>query len=190
MSNFDISQLDWKDINWKNFEKFIYYALEREGFKNTEWFGVSGGDNGRDICATTYEELPLNLSYKRRWIFQCKKWSKLPNKALIRDEAEEAEVHNPDFWVLVIPLPIHARYYEQLAAVQSRFNFEIKVIPLHEIEKLIEKHRDLLNVLLHGTIISPEVQKEILDVIPQKNGVEEEVVEETITLKTSKLEEE
>ncbi|MDQ4680181.1 hypothetical protein, partial [Stenotrophomonas maltophilia group sp. RNC7] len=103
---------------------------------------------------------------------------------------EEAEVHNPDFWVLVIPLPIHARYYEQLAAVQSRFNFEIKVIPLHEIEKLIEKHRDLLNVLLHGTIISPEVQKEILDVIPQKNGVEEEVVEETITLKTSKLEEE
>lgn len=186
MTNIDVSKIDWTKIAWQNFEKFIYYALEKEGFRNTRWFGVAGGDDARDICATTYEELPLNLGYERTWIFQCKKWAKLPSKALIRDEAEGADAHDPDFWVLVIPLPIHAKYYDMLNDIQKKFNFDIKVIPLHEIEKLIEKHNDLLNVLLHGTIISSEVQ----NTIQTGNTVKEEIkedIKETIVVKTSQL---
>ena len=156
-----LGAIDWTKIHWRNFEKFMFYALQREGFCNTLWFGIGGGDDARDITATTTEILPLNLSYKRKWIFQCKKWANLPQKSLIREEAEVASEHNPDFWVLIVPFPIQAGYNEKLDHVESKMDFAIKVIAIHEIEMLIEKHKDLLPVLLKGDVLSDEVVKSI-----------------------------
>ncbi|MGH0808963.1 restriction endonuclease [Bacillus toyonensis] len=153
--------IDWSKIHWRNFEKFMFYALGREGFSNTLWFGIGGSDDARDITATTLEELPLNLSYKRKWIFQCKKWGSLPQKRVIHEEAEVASEHDPDFWVLIVPLPIHARYYRQLAHIESKMDFSIKVIAIHEIEMLLEKHKDLIHVLFEGHVLSDEVVESI-----------------------------
>ncbi|MEV5038875.1 restriction endonuclease [Peribacillus frigoritolerans] len=70
--------IDWTSVDPKHFEKFVYYTVSKLGYRNREWFGRGGGDRGRDVLAYSFEELPFNLGYQRKWIFQCKRWLKFP----------------------------------------------------------------------------------------------------------------
>ncbi|MBU5677792.1 hypothetical protein KQI88_15340 [Alkaliphilus sp. MSJ-5] len=65
--------MEWSLISHTQFEKLTFSILSYNSFLNIEWHGNGGGDKGRDIVAYTFERLPLNLGYKRKWIFQCKK---------------------------------------------------------------------------------------------------------------------
>ncbi|WP_255259308.1 restriction endonuclease [Bacillus toyonensis] len=71
--------INWDTVNPRHFEKFIFHVLAKKGFKNREWYGRGGSDRGRDVVATYYVELPFNLGYEQKWIFQCKRVKKCHN---------------------------------------------------------------------------------------------------------------
>lgn len=148
--------VDWKKVNPSHFEKFIYHTISNLGFKNRQWFGRGGGDRGRDIVATTYEELPFNLGYERKWIFQCKKWAKMPTANIIMNEIHTAAQHSPDFWVLVIPVDLSANQIDFMQHLNQNFPFKIIVIPLSSIEEIIRVYPETKEILLSGTFIESE----------------------------------
>jgi len=151
--------INWKEIDPTNFEKFIAYLLEKLNFHNITWFGKGGGDKGRDIVAYTTEYLPLNLSYQRKWIIQCKRWSKFPSNTQIFNEIDTALEHKPDFWVLAIPLDPTANkidYIENISKNYRNHNFKTKIISLNDIEKLLFKFPESKNILLKGSVLEDE----------------------------------
>lgn len=147
-----IELINWREVKARNFEKFIYHFLESEGFENRKWFGQGGGDRGRDIVATRHEKLPFNLGYNRKWIFQCKKWSRMPRNIDIVNELMTASQHKPDFWVLVIPVEPSASvidYFNELDR-NNPFNIRVILIPLVAIEEILHKRPELRHVLEKG----------------------------------------
>ncbi|WP_342489183.1 restriction endonuclease [Cytobacillus sp. FSL W7-1323] len=144
--------INWKEVNPTDFEKFIYYILPKIGFRNREWFGRGGGDTGRDVVATTYEELPFHMGYERRWVFQCKKWTAFPQKNIIVNEILTAEQHEPDFWVLVIPVNLTASQIDYISYLNKNNNLKIQVIPLVAIEEIIIAYPETKELLLTGTL--------------------------------------
>jgi hypothetical protein len=145
-----INLIQWSNIKARNFEKFVYSMLGYEGFKNLKWFGKGGGDEGRDIIATRYEELPFNLGYERKWIFQCKKWAKMPTSNKIINEIATASQHNPDFWVLVIPVDPTSSMIDFFERIEQSYRFKIILIPLAAIEGILHKYPRLINLLENG----------------------------------------
>lgn len=148
--------IQWERVNPTHFEKFVYYTISKLGFKNREWFGRGGGDGGRDVVATTYEELPFNLGYERKWIFQCKKWAKMPANYLIVNEILTASQHSPDFWVLVIPVDLTASQIDYIRHLNKSYSFKIIVIPLSAIEEIIRVYPETQNILINGTLLEEE----------------------------------
>ncbi|RKD25138.1 hypothetical protein BEP19_04800 [Ammoniphilus oxalaticus] len=144
--------IDWGKIDARNFEKFVYYSLGFEGFRNLQWMGKGGGDAGRDIVATTYEELPFNLGYERDWIFQCKKWKRMPSQNVIFNEISKAAQHHPDFWVLVIPVDPTAGMIDFFKRIEINYNFKTILFPLSSIESIVYKYPDLKHVLENGNL--------------------------------------
>jgi len=144
--------IDWKTIDARYFEKFIYHALGYEGFRNLLWFGRGGSDKGRDVVGTTYEELPFGLGYERKWVFQCKKWAKMPSPGTLFDEISKASQHVPDFWVLSIPLNATSDMIDYLSRLEHNFRFKIILMPLVAIEEIIHKYPQLVNVLKYGDL--------------------------------------
>ena len=140
--------IDWKEVDPRNFEKFIYHALKIVGFKNREWFGRGGGDQGRDVLATWYEELPFDMGYQRKWIFQCKRWRRMPSQGSIYEEISKAAQHSPDHWVMVIPLDPTSSVIDYLS------NFKISMNPLSQLEEIVNEHPELVNILINGNLIS------------------------------------
>lgn len=144
--------INWKSIAPNNLEKFIFYTLSKLGFNNREWFGGGGGDRGRDIVATTYEELPFNLGYERKWIFQCKKWAKMPQRHIIMNEIATAAQHSPDFWVLVIPINLTSSQLDYINFLNQSQPFKIIVLPLVAIEEILFAFPETKNILLNGEL--------------------------------------
>lgn len=144
--------INWSDINPRYFEKFIYFLLGREGYRNISWYGRGGGDGGRDVAATTYEELPFGLGYERKWIFQCKKWSKMPSPGNILNECAKAKQHKPDFWVLAIPVNATANMIDYFNNLGDSYNFKTILIPLEKIEEMLHKYPELIGVLETGNL--------------------------------------
>jgi hypothetical protein len=145
--------ITWSEINPKHFEKFIYYTLSKIGFTNREWFGRGGGDRGRDIVGTTFERLPFNLGYERKWIFQCKKWAKMPPKNMIINEILAASQHSPDFWVLVIPIELTSSQLDYINHLNNNYEFKIIVMPLAAIEEILHDYPETINILINGSLI-------------------------------------
>lgn len=142
--------IQWSKVTSRHFEKFVYYALGYEGFKNLKWLGKGGGDEGRDIIATRYEVLPFNLGYERKWIFQCKKWAKMPTSNKIINEIATASQHYPDFWVLVIPVDPTSSMIDFFVRLEHSYKFKIILIPLAAIEGILYKYPELNCVLENG----------------------------------------
>ncbi|WP_339192034.1 restriction endonuclease [Paenibacillus sp. FSL E2-0230] len=142
--------LNWVDIDPRYFEKFVYRALQLEGFHNMEWHGRGGADRGRDVVAFSTEVLPFGLSYEIKWIFQCKKWRKFPSHAEILNEVSKAEQHSPDIWVLVIPVDATSSMIDYFKFLQNSKSYKVKLMPLIDVESIINKHPKLEKVLLEG----------------------------------------
>jgi hypothetical protein len=149
--------IDWKKVNPTNFEKFIYYTLSKLGFNNREWFGKGGGDGGRDVVAYTFEELPFNLGYGRKWIFQCKRWKRMPDKTTILNEILTAKQHSPDFWVMVIPVDLTADQIDYFNFLDKSNPFKIIVMPLAAIEEIIYTYPETKNILINGNLIEGSI---------------------------------
>ncbi|USK46360.1 restriction endonuclease [Cytobacillus oceanisediminis] len=145
-------EINWKEVNPTDFEKFIYYILPKLGFRNREWFGRGGGDRGRDVVATTYEELPFNIGYERKWVFQCKKWATFPQNHIILNEISTAMQHSPDFWVLVIPVNLTASQIDYIQFLNKSYDFKVQVIPLVEIEEIVRTFPETKELLITGTL--------------------------------------
>lgn len=145
-----IRLINWKEVQASNFEKFIYHSLGFEGFKKREWFGRGGSDRGRDVVATRYEDLPYGLGYERTWIFQCKKWRRMPNNLQIQTEIATAAQHHPDFWVMVVPLNPPANTIDYFKNLQRSYPFKIILMPLVAIEEILHKRPELRHVLEKG----------------------------------------
>ncbi|KON88872.1 hypothetical protein AF332_20095 [Sporosarcina globispora] len=148
--------IDWEKVHPTHFEKFIFYTISKIGFKNRQWFGRGGGDRGRDVVATTYEELPFNLGYERKWIFQCKKWVRMPANHIIMNEILTASQHSPDFWVLVIPVDLTASQIDYIQFLNQSQPFKIIAIPLSSIEEIIRVYPETKDILINGTLIEGE----------------------------------
>ncbi|QUW23373.1 restriction endonuclease [Sporosarcina sp. Marseille-Q4063] len=144
--------IDWKTVDPRYFEKFIFHFLKELGFRNREWFGRGGGDRGRDVCATWYEELPFGMGYQRKWIFQCKRWKTMPSTGDIYEEISKAVQHQPDHWVMVIPLDPTSSVIDYFIKMELNFGIKLSIIPLSQLEEIIVEFPYLLSVLTEGYI--------------------------------------
>ena len=133
--------------------------MEKLNFHNITWYGKGGGDKGRDVVAYTTETLPLNLTYQRKWVIQCKRWSRFPTKNQLFNEISTALEHKPDFWVLAIPLDPSADkidYVESLSENYSNHNFKTKIITLRDIETLLYNYPEAKQILMKGSVLDNE----------------------------------
>lgn len=146
--------IEWENVDARHFEKFVYHALNDLGFTNREWHGRGGGDRGRDVVATWTERIPLGLSYQRKWIFQCKRWKKMPSQNQIFSEVATAMAHKPDHWVMVLPLDPTSNvidYFHQLEqSIYENRNVKLSIIPKAQLEELLTQYPHLMNVLKEG----------------------------------------
>lgn len=145
--------INWTKIKPINFEKFIVYIIANIGFHNVEWYGNGGGDKGRDVVAYTFEELPFNLSYQRKWIIQCKRWSRFPTKGDILNEVASAIEHKPDFWVLAIPLNPTPDKIDYVESLGSNYSIKTLILPLNVLEKMVYRYPESAKILLNGSLI-------------------------------------
>ncbi|CAM4298003.1 MULTISPECIES: restriction endonuclease [Bacillus] len=152
--------INWDKVDARHFEKFIFHVLGRKGFKNREWYGRGGGDRGRDVVANYYIELPFNLGYEQKWIFQCKRVKKMPQPSQIYNEIATAKQHDPDVWVLVTPHNPTTSVYDYLHNLEHNMGFKLIVFSLAELEEIIHEHRDLKHVLTHGHLPGEEGEDE------------------------------
>ncbi|MFS1519447.1 restriction endonuclease [Bacillus sp. SCS-151] len=145
--------INWKQVDHRHFEKFVYSILRRMEFKNIQWFGRGGSDQGRDVVAKTYETLPFNLGYERKWVFQCKKWATMPNNSTIVNEIITVnELHSPDFWVMVIPVDLTSSQLDFIESLNRNYPFKIIIIPLVHIEEMLFEFPETKNILINGDI--------------------------------------
>jgi len=147
--------IDWKQVDPRNFEKFVYHAIGRVGFKNRKWFGRGGSDKGRDVCATWYENLPFGLAYEKKWIFQCKRWKRVPTNLQIYEEITKAIEHEADHWVMVIPLDPPSNLIDYISNLEKKLQREgikLGIIPLAQIEEILHTYPELRNILIEGNL--------------------------------------
>ncbi|WP_017154366.1 restriction endonuclease [Bacillus bingmayongensis] len=152
--------MDWNSINPRHFEKFIFHVLGKKGFKNREWFGRGGGDKGRDVVAKYYVELPFNLGYEQKWIFQCKRVKKMPQQSQVYNEIATAKQHHPDAWVLVTPHNPTANFYDYLHSLEQSMGFKLIVFSLAELEEIVHENKELKHVLIYGHLPEDEGEEE------------------------------
>ncbi|KZE65984.1 hypothetical protein AWM68_06285 [Fictibacillus phosphorivorans] len=145
--------IEWDKVNARYFEHFIHYALGKAGYINRDWLGRGGGDGGRDVVADTFEQLPFSVGYMRKWIFQCKRWKRMPTTTQIINEINTAAQHHPDFWVLVIPLDPTASVIDFLKKIQVNYNFKLIMMPRANLEEIIHTYPESLNILREGTLL-------------------------------------
>lgn len=147
-----VIMVKWNEVDPRHFEKFAYHFLQELGFRNRKWFGRGGSDKGRDVWATWYEELPFGIGYERKWIFQCKRWKRMPTNGQIYDEISKAAQHNPDHWVMIIPLNPTSDVIDYFEVMQNHFKFKLSIVPLAQLEEIINEYPKLINVLKEGVL--------------------------------------
>lgn len=147
---------EWENIEPANFEKFVYHLIINQNFKNVQWFGRGGGDKGRDVIGDYIEELPLGITIMTKWIFQCKRWRRMPSKNDILNEISKVAEHHPDYWVLVIPVDPNANFHDFLKQMEANYNFKLFIIPLIQIEKLLSERMEYREVLVEGKFKNSE----------------------------------
>jgi hypothetical protein len=145
--------IKWEEVSGKNFELFMYHVLGRINFRNREWHGEGGSDKGRDIVAFTYEELPFNLGYERKWIFQCKKRKKMPNIIEIGNDIVTASQHEPDIWVLALTFTPTSNQMDNIRNIAKKhLNSRCCIMIKADIEEICKANPDLINVLYNGEL--------------------------------------
>ncbi len=102
--------VSWDLVSDSEFEKLAFFLLKEEDFYNLKWFGRGGGDKGRDkgrdLVGFTYEEPITGQRHEKKWVIQCKHYTKPLNKSVLKEDLAKAEQHNPDYWLLSTNLPL------------------------------------------------------------------------------------
>lgn len=142
--------ISWNEVEPENFEKFVYHLIIDKNFKNVRWFGKGGGDKGRDVIGDYIENLPLGITVVTKWIFQCKRWRRMPSKNDILNEIGKVAEHRPDYWVLVIPVDPNPNFYDFLKQMEANYNYKLLIIPLIQIERLIIENPQYKEILVEG----------------------------------------
>ncbi len=134
----------------------MFHALGKAGYTNREWHGEGGSDKGRDIVAFTYETLPYNLGYERKWVFQCKKRKKMPSLTEITNDMLKAASHKPDFWILVLSFNPTSNQmdtiYQSAEIYLDKTKTKCRIIILAEIEEILYSSPELIDVLYSGKL--------------------------------------
>lgn len=139
--------IDWSKVSGNQFEEFVFFLLGKNGFKNRQWFGKGGGDKGRDLVAFTNDVLPLGLELKRKWVVQCKRWTKFPSKHVIDEEISSAKEHEPDYWLLVTSADPSPDLLDYIDSFNKKCGFGVFVISRIHIEELLSQDAELKSYL-------------------------------------------
>jgi hypothetical protein len=116
----------WLNLTPQEFEEFCYSILERNGFKNLQWYGKGGGDKGRDIICTKSEAPLPGLEKPRRWVVQCKHYAKAKvTKALMQEWLAACREHRPDRVLLIVSQSLTAGLKDWLESIRPEYTFEI-----------------------------------------------------------------
>lgn len=67
------------------------------------------------------------------------------------NEAYTVQEHNPDYWVLVIPVDPSPDKIDYFSVIEKNVNFKMVVIPLTQIQEILYRYPELKHVLLYGS---------------------------------------
>ena len=98
-------------------------------------------------------------NHQRKWVIQCKRWKNFPTTTQIFNEISTALEHQPNFWVLAIPLDPSANqldYVENIAEKYKSYKIKTKIITLREIENLLYCFPEARQILLEGSVLENE----------------------------------
>lgn len=139
--------IDWNKVSGNQFEEFVFFLLGKNGFKNRQWFGKGGGDKGRDLIAFKTEIFPFDIELQRKWVIQCKRWSKFPSKHIIDEEISSAKEHDPDFWLLVTSADPTPDQLDYINSFNNKCTFKLFVISRIHLEEILSKDMELKSYL-------------------------------------------
>lgn len=115
---------------WQNFEDLIVsYFRETEGY-TVEPSGV-GSDGGRDILLTYKSTDNISASFERKWVIQCKFYSKTLSKSDIADINIPTLIHEYGAigYLLICRRDVSSKVSETFENLRSRcklgYNYEI-----------------------------------------------------------------
>ncbi|MED1562069.1 hypothetical protein AJ85_20075 [Alkalihalobacillus alcalophilus ATCC 27647 = CGMCC 1.3604] len=116
--------------------------------------GLKANENIESYVTITLieEDGYVRLGYERRWIFQCKKYSKFPTSTNIINEINTAKQHYPDFWILVVPLNPTASQIDYIDRLDKSNPFKIGIITLVDIESMLHQFPEAKDILLTGRL--------------------------------------
>jgi hypothetical protein len=139
---------DWSQISPAQFEELCAQLLELNGFANIQWYGEGGGDKGRDLLATKTEEPLVGVRSERRWLVQCKRYSK---KRVTKSELESllaaAREHKPDVLLLAMTSSLSSDVRDWLHTVRGEYRFSTLVWERRELEQAVRRFREKLTIL-------------------------------------------
>jgi hypothetical protein len=146
--------MDLKSLSPANFELFVLHLVKAMGFDDPEL--VSGaGDEGRDIVAYQPANLPGIRLRSRKWVFQCKRVSRLQKADIVAELANHVG-SDVDTWVLVAtikPSPSFLKWFQSLGHTPS-YRFYVQAWWRHDIEWHAKRYEAELAAKLPTTLSS------------------------------------
>ncbi|MED4018500.1 hypothetical protein [Sutcliffiella cohnii] len=76
----------------------------------------------------------------------------MPSSTVLYNEVSTAAQHQPDFWVLVIPLNPTPNQLDFLNSIEKSYPFKIILFPLAVIEEIIYTFPETKSILIRGLL--------------------------------------
>ena len=155
--------IPWDLVTDSEFEKLAFFLLSEEDFYNLQWFGRGGGDKGRDLVGFTYEEPITGQRHEKKWVIQCKHYTKPLNKSVLKEDLAKAEQHNPDYWLLFTNLSLTSDDLDWLDSMDDKYSFKIMIWHEPDLVQLLNKHqeirRDFFSISIDETYIIKKIRE-------------------------------
>jgi hypothetical protein len=155
-------EIDWQKIHPHQLEELCWHILFENGFQNLEWIGGSG-DRGRDILATKTEYPLTGFELQKKWIIQCKRYSRSPSPADLREDIAWAEAHRPDYFLIILTCTMTPGTYDWLNQIQPIETFKILVLDKPMLESQILRNFEVLKAHL-----PEDIRHQIEKLVPKK----------------------
>lgn len=138
--------IDWSKITPEEFEELCAELLEMNSFSNIEWYGKGGGDKGRDILASRFDEPVPGTQYLEKWLIQCKRYTK---RTLTKLDLEtlfaSAREHAPHTVLLMYTGALTADVRDWIKSVEQSYSFRIIIWEERDLESQIRRHHKKLS---------------------------------------------
>lgn len=150
----------WLNLSHREFEQFCYVLLERNKFKNLQWYGDGGNDRGRDIICTKSETPIPGTEVQRQWVIQCKHYSKSKlKKSTILEWLAACREHRPDSVLLIVSRSLSANVRDWLKSVKTDYPFEILLWEESDLRREYDRHGAALRKLFPHL---PKIRRPVL----------------------------